>query len=193
MTKLVCGVGFNDGKYPALVKGKIAKEYHIWNDLLRRCCDHKYQQRQPTYLGCSISDGFKNYSYFHDWCQRQIGFGQEDFQLDKDFLIKGSKIYSEDTCLFLPRELNALMNYYRARRESLPLGITTQNGRFRAQCYRGKSVSRHLGYFDTPEEAFQAYKQAKEAYIKAQAEKWKALIDPRAYAALMTYTVSITD
>jgi hypothetical protein len=29
--------------------------------------------------------------------------------------------------------------------------------------------------------------------IKAQAEKWKDRIDPRAYRALMNYEISITD
>ena len=37
------------------------------------------------------------------------------------------------------------------------------------------------------------YKQAKEAFIKEQAEKWESQIDPRAYEALMKYTVEITD
>lgn len=51
----------------------------------------------------------------------------------------------------------------------------------------------HLGYFDTPEEAFYAYKPVKEAYIKALAEKWKDQIDTRAYEALMNWTIEITD
>ena len=46
---------------------------------------------------------------------------------------------------------------------------------------------------NTPEEAFQAYKQAKETYIKLQAEKWKDQIDVRAYEALMRYEVLPTD
>lgn len=47
--------------------------------------------------------------------------------------------------------------------------------------------------FKTPELAFQAYKQAKEAFIKQQAEKWKDRIDIRAYEALLRYEVLITD
>ena len=47
--------------------------------------------------------------------------------------------------------------------------------------------------FKTEIEAFNAYKQAKEAFIKEQANKWKSEIDPRAYEALMNYTVEITD
>ena len=47
--------------------------------------------------------------------------------------------------------------------------------------------------FDTEIEAFKAYKQAKESFIKEQAEKWKSQIDIRAYNALMNYEVSIND
>ena len=36
-------------------------------------------------------------------------------------------------------------------------------------------------------------KEAKEAFVKEQANKWKGKIDPRAYEALMDYEVSIDD
>ena len=51
----------------------------------------------------------------------------------------------------------------------------------------------HLGYFNTEMEAFYAYKQAKEDYIKEVANKWKDKIDPRVYEALMKYEVDIND
>ena len=50
-----------------------------------------------------------------------------------------------------------------------------------------------LGSFKTELEAFNAYKQAKETFIKELADKWKDKIDPRAYEALMNYEVSIDD
>lgn len=191
-SSLVRGIGINDGKYPAWVNGKQPKVYSLWSNLLKRCYSPNVQGKQPTYLGCSVSENFKSYSYFHDWCQNQMGFGQEGFQLDKDLLLKGNKVYSEDTCVFLPNSLNLLLITHKVNRGSLPIGVSANRGRFRAQCFRNPAP-KHIGYFDTPEEAFNAYKQAKEAFIKAQAEKWKALIDPRAYAALMAYEVSITD
>ncbi len=192
MTKLVYGVGINDGKSPAKVKGKNLKEYDIWRGLLRRCYSPESQKKRPTYLGCSVSENFKSHSYFYDWVQKQIGFGQEGFELDKDLIFKGNKIYSEDTCLFLPSELNSLFTSCKRARGKLPVGVTLQSGRFRAQCSID-SVPSYLGYFDTPELAFQAYKQTKEAFIKLQAEKWEALIDPRAYEALLRYEVILTD
>ena len=50
-----------------------------------------------------------------------------------------------------------------------------------------------VGTYDTPEEAFYAYKPVKEAHIKSLAEKWKDQIDPRVYEALMNWTIEITD
>ena len=191
MTKLVYGVGINSKEYPSWVNGKTTKEYRLWGDLLKRCYCPKYQEKQPTYKGCSISENFKSYSYFCEWCQNQIGFNQKGFQIDKDLILKGNKVYSEDTCLFLPRELNSLLITCKAVRGTLPLGVCTHQGRLMVKCHT--STSRHIGYFNTVGEAFQAYKEVKEAFIKAQAEKWKAFIDPRAYEALMDYTVSITD
>jgi len=192
MTKLAYGVGVNDGKYPVWLDGRHLKGYNVWRNLLNRCYASKTQGRNPAYLGCQISENFKNYSYFHDWCLTQIGFGQKGFELDKDLLFKGNKLYSEDTCLFLPKELNSLLTSCRAARGNLPVGVSVVRGKFRARCHTDNPPY-HIGYFNTVEEAFNAYKQAKEAFIKSQAEKWKALIDPRAFAALMAYEVLISD
>ena len=192
MSKLVSGVGINDKKYPVTSRGKQLKEYDLWRNILARCYDPKIQSKYPTYHGCSVSESFKSYSYFYEWCQTQIGFGLETFQLDKDLIFKGNKLYSEDTCLFLPSSLNLLLIASRATRGSLPIGVSKDKGNFRASYSRNSSPTR-LGIFKTPEEAFNAYKEAKEAFIKLQAEKWKPYIDPRAYATLMAYTVLITD
>ena len=192
MTKLVCGVGFNDGKYPATVKGKITKSYNLWLGLLERCYSLKTQEKRPTYRGCQASESFKNYSYFHNWCQTQVGFGREGYHLDKDLIFKGNKLYSEDTCLFLPSELNVLLTSRKAARGILPVGVSANGNGFQAETHHGTN-SPYIGRFNTPELAFQAYKQVKEAFIKRQAEKWKNFIDPRAYQALMVYEVLITD
>lgn len=192
MTNLVYGVGINERKYPTKVKGKKLKEYDVWKNLLKRCYCPMLQKERPTYIGCSASENFKSYSYFYQWCQNQIGFGQEGYHLDKDVLLRGNKIYSENTCVFLPSELNALLTARKNCRGVFPIGVSACYSKFKAKCCTDKS-SDFLGIFNTLEEAFQAYKQAKEAYIKSQAEKWKNFIDLRAYEALMRYEVQITD
>lgn len=192
MTKLVFGVGINDGKYPSKVSGKTLKEKNLWVAMLSRCYREQSLCLYPNYRGCSVSENFKNYSYFYEWCQSQIGFGQKVFALDKDCLLKGNKVYSEDTCVFLPRALNNLTTLRGEDRGNYPIGVCASGDKFLVQCLR-KPASRFVGYFNTPEEAFSAYKQAKETYIKLQAEKWKAHIDPRAFTALMAYEVLPTD
>ena len=192
MTKLVYGVGINERKYPTKVNGKKLKEYDVWKNLLKRCYCPMLQKERPTYIGCSASENFKSYSYFYQWCQDQVGFGQEGYHLDKDVLLRGNRIYSENTCVFLPSELNALLTARKNCRGVFPIGVSAYYSKFKAKCCTDKS-SDFLGIFNNLEEAFQAYKQAKEAYIKSQAEKWKNFIDLRAYEALMHYEVQITD
>ena len=68
-----------------------------------------------------------------------------------------------------------------------------RNKAFVAMVSRSKGKPEYLGYFTTEIEAYNAYKQAKESFIKEQANKWKDKIDPRAYEALMNYEVSIDD
>ena len=122
------------------------------------------------------------------------GYTLSGWHLDKDILIKGNKVYSKDSCCFVPREVNMLLIKSDKSRGEWPVGVGfyKQNGRFQSNL-RINGKSQHLGYFTTPEEAFFAYKAAKEAYIKAVAEKWKHQLDERVYQALIKYTVEITD
>ena len=72
------------------------------------------------------------------------------------------------------------------------VGIKKDNA-FVAKVAKNKGKQEYLGLFNTELEAFNAYKQAKESFVKEQAEKWKDKIDPRAYEALMNYEVNIND
>ena len=142
-----------------------------------------------------MSENFRSYEYFYEWCNKQIGFDNEGWQLDKDLLIKGNKIYSESTCIFIPKEVNTLLTKRTNSRGEYLIGVcwSNTNKAFRAMVSKNKGKREHLGYFKTELEAFNAYKQAKESFIKEQAEKWKSQIDPRAYEALMNYEVNIDD
>ena len=146
-------------------------------------------------MGCEVSDKFKSYEYFYEWCHKQVGFGNQDWQLDKDLLFKGSKVYSEDSCVFIPKEINSLLTKSDKVRGKHLIGVHyhKRDKAFVARVNKNKGNPEHLGYFKTEVEAFKAYKTAKEAFIKEQANKWKSQIDDRAYNALMNYQVEITD
>ena len=195
----VCGVGIVGTKYSSKVDGVRTKEYGLWVRMLERCYSDSFKKKNPTYEGCEVSDNFKSYEYFYEWCNKQIGFSVDGngnpFQLDKDLLIKGNKVYSESTCVFLPKEINSVLIKCTASRGVFLIGVSWSNTHkaFKAQVSKNKGKSEHLGFFNTELEAFRAYKQAKESFIKEQANKFKSQIDPRAYNALMNYQVEITD
>ena len=195
----VYGIGILGTKYPSAIVGRNTKEYELWCNMLERCYSDASKKRNPTYIGCEVSDNFKSYEYFYEWCHSQIGFGVEGngnpFQLDKDLLTKGNKVYSENSCVFIPQEINSLLVKRESSRGNHLIGVSWSktNKAFMAQVSKNKGKSEHLGFFNTEIEAFNAYKVAKEAFIKEQAEKWESQIDDRAYNALMNYTVEITD
>ena len=189
------GVGILGAKYSTRVDGVKTKEYVLWHSMLERCYSDKYQKKYPTYEGCEVSDNFKSYEYFYEWCHKQIGFGNGGFHLDKDLLTKGNNIYSESACVFIPSEINTMLVKSDKKRGEHLIGVCWHitNKAFMSQVSKNKGKPKHLGYFKTEIEAFNAYKQAKESFVKEQANKWKDQIDPRAYKALMNYQVEITD
>ena len=191
----VYGVGILGTKYLASINGVQTKEYKLWCCMLVRCYSNTYKKKYPTYEGCEVSDNFKSYEYFYEWCQKQIGFNNEGWHLDKDLLIKGNKVYSETTCIFLPNEINSLLTRREALRGEHLIGVCwcKRDKVFRAQVNKNKGKQKNLGSFNTEIEAFNAYKQAKESFVKEQANKFKSQIDDRAYNALMNYEVDIDD
>ena len=191
----VYGVGIIGAKYPSRVNGFLTKEYELWQNMFQRCYSTTLKKRNPTYEGCEVSDNFKSYEYFYEWCNKQIGFGNEGWHLDKDLLVKGNKIYSESTCVFLPKEINLVLTKCTASRGEHLIGVCwcKTNKAFVARVRKNKGKSEWLGYFKTEIEAFNAYKIAKETFVKELANKFKSQIDERAYSALMSYKVEITD
>ena len=168
--------------------------------MLQRCYSNTdvcgaFKKKNPTYEGCRVSENFKSYEYFYEWCHNQIGFGECGFQLDKDLLVKGNKVYSENTSVFIPSEINTVLIKSTASRGKHLIGVcwSKKSKAFVAMVSRSKSGSEYLGLFNTEIEAFNAYKQTKENYIKELANKWRDEIDERAYNALMSYEVNIND
>ena len=188
----ICGVGIVGEKYP-LENGKQSKEYTVWVGMLDRCYSTTNDTRK-TYEGCEVTSSFRYFPFFKEWCHNQVGFGEKGFALDKDILVKGNKIYSEDTCCFVPQEINNLFTNKKVKNNLIKTGVlfNERTKRYSVGFSKG-SKTKHLGYFGDEKEAFAAYKQAKEAYIKEVANKWKGKIDPRVYEVLMDWTISVGD
>ena len=190
----IYGVGFCDVKYSVnLDNGSIMPSYNTWYDMLKRCYSEKLHKKEPAYIGCSVCNEWKYFSNFKDWFDSNY---VEGYALDKDILVKGNKVYSPETCCFVPKGLNSLLTNRKNHRGKYPLGVSkaSYSDNYEAAVYKnGKRV--HIGTFKTPEEAFYAYKEAKETYIKEVATKYynDGKIARNVYEALMNYKVEITD
>ena len=165
--------------------------YICWHAMVSRCNSSKVHKKQPTYKDCEVCGEWRKLSSFKEWFDKHY---VEGWALDKDILVKGNKIYSPQTCCFVPQEINTLFAKRQGVRGEYPIGVSfcKNNQKFRAQIHKnGKMCG--LGYYKTPEEAFHAYKVAKEAYIKEVADKWKSKLDPKVYEVIYNYEVEITD
>lgn len=167
--------------------------------MLSRCYSAKFQEKRPSYIGCSVSDDWLYYPNFKKWYdENYYEINNKTAQLDKDILIKGNKIYSADTCVFVPGFINNLFTKRQKLRGELPIGVNYDKAskKYRAQLNifeNGKKTRKNLGYFTTPEEAFEVYKQAKENYIKETADNYKDKIPAELYEAMYSYRVDIND
>lgn len=167
------------------------RAYKIFNAMFRRCNSPVGEKHNPAYKECSVCDEWHYFSNFKKWFDDNY---IEGYALDKDILVKGNKVYSPSTCCFVPIEINSLLTNRRNHRNGLIGTWKTKRGTFMAHCNEyGKII--HLGTFPTQEEAFNAYKQAKEAHIKDVATQYynEGKITEKVYNALMNYKVEITD
>lgn len=196
MSPIVYGVGyFGIGDFKCHDEnGKITKCYNTWESIYRRCYDPKFHERESTYENCTVDEQWWNYQRFGKWFgENYYEVGNERMVLDKDILHKGNKVYSPDTCIFVPNSINMLFTKSNKSRGKLPIGVYKVGNKFQAKLSKGNGKSIHLGLYTTHEEAFLAYKKAKEQYIKEVAEKYKSQIPQKLYEALMNYEVEIDD
>lgn len=186
-----------EGKYKVSKNGKHSRIYTTWHSILVRCYSEEYHNRQSTYVNCKASEEFLNFQNFGNWDEdNYYEIEGEKMCLDKDILVKGNKIYSPETCIFVPERINLLFTRLTNRKGKLPLGVKlTTYGKYRA-VYSDNRLERkdiNLGVYSTPEEAFEVYKEFKEKYIKEVADEYKDKIPQKLYDAMYNYEVEITD
>lgn len=186
----VCGVGYiGVGIHRPTLNSKKTKVYGLYQDMMVRCYSEKSQDYRPTYKGCTVHPHWHNFQNFADWYYDQK-FRDLGYQLDKDLLFKGNKVYSEKTCTLIPKEINVLLINRSNDRGKYPLGVSERRSsgvKYVAQC--SGLNKRLIGIFNTVEEASAAYVREKERHVKRVAIRWKDKIEPRAFEALMSWTV----
>lgn len=150
---LVNGVGINDADYLVEYRkdGKRVRcpAYRAWSNMIARC----YGGAHIAYSECRVDSAWLSFMTFRLWWLSNYKVG---YDLDKDILHPGNKVYGADKCLYIPKWLNTFINAQDNNRGNLPIGVSMRGGYkqkpYLAQCkYNGKTV--YLGVYTTPEEA----------------------------------------
>ena len=194
------GVGFlGEGKYKMSENGKLTDVYIIWHGILRRCYDPKFHEKHPTYKDCRVEDYLLNFQHMGEWINKNYyEVPGETMCLDKDILYKGNKVYSRETCIFVPQRINTLFTKCDKSRGKDPIGVTElPSGNYKVECWAGYGKHVYLGTYSTKKEAFKIYKEYKEKVIKETIDSYKGKIPEPFYSKLKTamynYEVEIDD
>lgn len=171
---MVYGVGINDADYVVhkkesiYVNGKrkqvlswVCPFYRAWCGMLKRCYSDKYQEQQPTYKGCTVSEEWLIFSNFRAWMIKQ---DCEGMQLDKDILVKGNKVYSKEVCVFVTHQTNIFITDSAKTRGKWMIGVSwnKEKTKFSSKCSNPFTKKlEHLGYFTCEQEAHKAWLKRK--------------------------------
>lgn len=184
--RLKYGVGINDLLY---AENDVAYKY--WHSMLCRCYDKKFHTKEPSYIGCSVCPEWLYFSNFKKWFDENY---IEGCHLDKDILVKGNKIYSPQTCCFVPQKINSLIAFRKNISRGLPTGVTKRNGKYIASS-RDVNGCRHSRSYCTMQEAIDAYIRWKDSVIKETAILYfeRGDITKNVFDALMNWKIEISD
>lgn len=176
--QLVFGVGRTDSEHRITMTKTVGGKryqwrchfYQTWTNMLMRCYSPKYIAKFPTYSECTVSAEWHSFSTFRAWMSCQDFAGK---QLDKDLLISGNKIYSEDACIFVDPALNSFLCDHRGARGEWPIGVywNKRDRKFISRCcnpFTGKDEG--LGYFSSADNAYAAWLSRKHEHALAYAE-----------------------
>lgn len=165
--KPVYGVAINDASYITQSRTGSCPIYRRWRHVLRRVLD----PNEPSFGRSKICDQWLKYSAFEKWMREQHWQGLE---LDKDILGDGSRIYSPETCAFVPQYLNQIINCIKPKSEGSCLIGTRKNrrGLFEAKCNIGNSQSIGLGTHETEYLAHRAWQSEKVRQIEIAVDRY---------------------
>ncbi len=200
--RTLSGVGyFGIGKYKSDKCGRTGNYdknvFRKWSHMISRCYNEE-EQKKPSckaYIGVRVCEDWHNFQNFAGWAEEYLDKIHKGFELDKDLMGTG-KEYSPDNCRFIPTLINGfLSDQYSSKKEDLPEGVNiikpkTLNSKigYVARCHI-EGRRKYLGFFNTPREAGEVYKEAKEREGRRLAEVFKLELEPDEYLKLSKFTL----
>lgn len=184
--KKIMGVGTNDYNGKISDNPMIKHAYDVWSGVLQRCYPRTIHKKTKSIEGSKVCDEWTLFSNFLNWYKENYPQHLVDqgvkLVMDKDLLSGDDKLYSPDTCVFLPMPVNQFIGQRKSWGETGHTGVYPVHNRrvgFMARIKPFKSNQRkYLGYFSTIEDASQAYQEAR----AVEAERVKSYMRDLGYS-----------
>lgn len=190
----VYGIGyFGEGIHKSSENNKMSHKYKTWHGMMRRCYDEEFRKRSKAYSEVTVCTEWHNYQNFGNWYEKNYyTIDGEQMQLDKDILIKGNRVYSPETCIFVPSRINGIFTKD-SQTSSKGLPPLTFYEPERTKKYVVRSHDEYIGSFKTIEEAVKASNRYKEIMYKSAAYEYKGKIPEKLYKAMLDYAMDVTN
>lgn len=184
----VLGVGYiGVGNYTARVDGKMTKCYNTWFNMLSRCYQST-NNRNATYCNVEVCEEWHNFQNFAQWFYNTCK--DNSWHLDKDILCPTCKIYSPETCCFVPNEVNCIFKKNNESTYDLPKGVYPKDGKYESAISKFNK-QHYIGLYKTIEEAHSAYKKAKKEHFIEISENWRNILPDSVCDAIRDFDISL--
>lgn len=167
------------GKYLSKKNGERTEAYARWVNMLGVCYNTHRNPKSASYMGCFVNPVWHNFQNFAEWYETHPSKGK-GYELDKDIIKENNREFSPDHCLLVPKEINILFKKDYTKTSNLPKGVNAVRERFRASAY-----GKHIGYFDTADEAHEAFNKKRKQMIIKTALEWQDQLDQRAFDVII--------
>lgn len=173
-----------EGKWNA---SKSNPHFPHWNSLFPRCYESN-EDCMPTYTDCVMDESWHNLQNYCNWSEKNYPKDTHGFkwELDKDLLGKGSKVYGPDTCCYLPKELNLFLARMNDAGIYEHVGV---DGKiyYRVWVRQGKETDskqcHYVGSYPTYKGAYEIWKAKKKERHTALCDKYKDVLPEHVYKA----------
>lgn len=161
-------------------------KYNSWASMIARCYRQKLKDKYPTYEECYSTDDWHCYQTYADFYE-SCPYRKKGWNLDKDLLVPGNKLYSPDTCVYLPSNINTKLFYVPTKNKFGLKGVwyDSQYDKWMATVSKAVDGRGTIGRFKTKEEASSAVLRSEHKFFCRLAEEWGGKLDPRAIQGLL--------
>jgi len=157
--------------------------YNHWSSLIRRSYDPKYHEKKPTYKDVTVCEEWHNFQNFAEWFDKNY---IEGYDLDKDLLSGNKKVYSPETCIYIPKHLNSFMTNVRSDNTSGETGVSWSNAanKWAARInFDGKN--KNLGVFVNKHDASDVYKAERRKLCDIMRDRYKNILPKKALESII--------